>query len=151
MDVDKFSENKITRKSFIDILLGGTVFATLLSGISIVGIYLWPRQKVGNGGADEAVEVGLESDMPVGKAKVVPYGGKTAIVINAKTGLVALSAVCTHLGCVVKWDEQKQQIVCPCHGAFFDTNGNVVAGPAPKPLPSYKLKVMNKKIYIGGA
>ena len=48
-------------------------------------------------------------------------------------GLYALSAVCTHLGCVVAVDEGKGYF-CPCHGSRFDTQGKVVAGPAPRPL-----------------
>ena len=46
----------------------------------------------------------------------------------------ALSATCTHLGCQVRWDSETSNFRCPCHGGVFDTQGNVVAGPPPRPL-----------------
>ena len=63
----------------------------------------------------------------------------------------ALSAVCTHLGCIVKWDGAKQQLVCPCHVAAFDVNGNVVGGPAPSPLQSLAARIVQDEIIIGDA
>jgi len=50
---------------------------------------------------------------------------------------MAMSAVCTHLGCTVgklEWGYQ-----CPCHGSRFDTGGRVLRGPAQKPLPWFKI------------
>jgi cytochrome b6-f complex iron-sulfur subunit len=60
----------------------------------------------------------------------------------------ALSAVCTHLGCLVNWEPDARQIVCPCHAARFDLNGNVVGGPAPKPLQQIKASIVNGNIEI---
>jgi cytochrome b6-f complex iron-sulfur subunit len=48
-------------------------------------------------------------------------------------GLYAMSAVCTHLGCIVAAQEEGG-FFCPCHGSRFDATGNVVGGPAPRPL-----------------
>jgi Rieske Fe-S protein len=47
----------------------------------------------------------------------------------------ALSAVCTHLGCITRYLSDEKAIACPCHGSRFDLEGNVVHGPAPRPLP----------------
>jgi Rieske Fe-S protein len=46
----------------------------------------------------------------------------------------AMSAVCTHLGCLVKWDVATGQFRCPCHGGIYDRSGNVAAGPPPRAL-----------------
>merc|ERR1711972_207166 len=46
----------------------------------------------------------------------------------------ALSAVCTHLGCVVPWVRSSNKFICPCHGSQYDENGKVVRGPAPLSL-----------------
>jgi nitrite reductase/ring-hydroxylating ferredoxin subunit len=53
------------------------------------------------------------------------------------SGLKAISAVCTHLGCTLEKNETGFQ--CPCHGSFFNTRGNVISGAASKDLPWYRL------------
>ncbi len=60
---------------------------------------------------------------------------KKAYVIGAPAGVYALSAVCTHLGCIARFKSDERVIACPCHGSRFDLEGNVVHGPAPRPLP----------------
>jgi cytochrome b6-f complex iron-sulfur subunit len=72
-------------------------------------------------------------------------------VIHTKAGFAAFSAACTHVACLVTWNEATQQIFCPCHGAYFDTKGNVLSGPPPRPLPAFPVSVVGEKIYIGGA
>lgn len=60
---------------------------------------------------------------------------KKAYVIGTANGVYALSAVCTHLGCITRFKSDEKVIACPCHGSRFDLEGNVVHGPAPRPLP----------------
>lgn len=145
--INKSQKKVISRRSFLDYLLGGSLLATFVGIAAPVLYYLLPSKSAEGGG--EAVAVGDESAVPKGKGKVFPYKEKAVIVINEeKAGLIALSAICTHLGCVVHYDEQKKQILCPCHSAVFDTKGNVVSGPAPKPLPSYKIAIASGKIMV---
>ena len=61
----------------------------------------------------------------------------TYLVIEAgpKVARYAISPVCTHLGCTVKWLASQQQFVCPCHGSQYDNQGKVKKGPATAPLP----------------
>lgn len=56
-------------------------------------------------------------------------------VIRRRDGFCALSSVCTHLGCVTRYQPGEGQIACPCHGSRFSLEGDVLAGPAPSPLP----------------
>jgi Rieske Fe-S protein len=63
---------------------------------------------------------------------------------------VAMSNVCTHLGCRVRWIADQQEFFCPCHNAIFDEEGNVVEGPPPRPLDRYEVKVENDQLYIKG-
>ena len=60
---------------------------------------------------------------------------KKAYVVGTSAGVYALSAVCTHLGCITRFKSDERVIACPCHGSRFDLEGNVVHGPAPRPLP----------------
>jgi cytochrome b6-f complex iron-sulfur subunit len=56
-------------------------------------------------------------------------------LIHTKEGFFALSAICTHLGCMTAWKPELGIIACPCHGSKFNRDGEVIAGPAPRPLP----------------
>jgi Rieske Fe-S protein len=67
----------------------------------------------------------------------------------SKSGLFALSPVCTHLGCLVNWDYNKKEFICPCHGGKYDMEGKVRGGPPPAPLNRLPLEVRDEKVYIG--
>jgi cytochrome b6-f complex iron-sulfur subunit len=56
-------------------------------------------------------------------------------LVHAKEGFFALSAVCTHLGCLTAWKPELGIIACPCHGSKFSREGVKQEGPAPRPLP----------------
>ena len=56
-------------------------------------------------------------------------------LIHAQEGFFALSAVCTHLGCLTAWKPELGIIACPCHGSKFTRYGVKIEGPAPRPLP----------------
>jgi len=68
-----------------------------------------------------------------GSSKIV----QNILIINTGTGIVALSAICTHQGCTVGYNSGKADIECPCHGSVFSTTGRVLVGPASSPLRSY--------------
>ncbi len=61
---------------------------------------------------------------------------------------LALSNVCTHLGCRVRWITDQGQYFCPCHNATFDELGQVISGPPPRPLNRYETKVEDDQLYI---
>jgi cytochrome b6-f complex iron-sulfur subunit len=58
-----------------------------------------------------------------------------AYVLGTAGGVYAVSAVCTHLGCITRYLSDEKCIACPCHGSRFDLEGNVIHGPAPRSLP----------------
>lgn len=72
----------------------------------------------------------------------------TVYVIRDGSRLAAISNICTHLGCGVRWDPDKNDFICPCHNGVFDRNGNVVSGPPPKPLNRFPTRVASGKIQI---
>jgi Rieske Fe-S protein len=61
---------------------------------------------------------------------------------------VAMSSICTHLGCRVRWIPEREQFYCPCHDGVFDKEGNVVSGPPPRPLDRYEIKVEDNQLLI---
>jgi Rieske Fe-S protein len=60
----------------------------------------------------------------------------------------AMSNICTHLGCRVRWIVEKQQFFSPCHNGVFDKHGYVVSGPPPRPLDEFETKVEDDNLYI---
>ena len=66
------------------------------------------------------------------------------LVWDGLTGVKAMSATCTHLGCRVRWDNGAQRFKCPCHGGQYDTNGTVTAGPPPRPLQSLAARITDE-------
>ena len=139
----------ITRRKSIQLLLGFSVVSTMGGIVGPIVAYLLPKTAATTTGGP--VDVGKVADFAPGSGTVVSVNDKPVIVINSKSGeLKAFSAVCTHLGCVVGWDQHKGAIHCPCHeGIFNATNGSVVSGPPPRPLAAYELAVKDGKVLIG--
>jgi len=61
---------------------------------------------------------------------------------------VAMSNICTHLGCRVRWIADQQTFFCPCHNGVFDKDGKVVSGPPPRPLDRYETNVEDGVLFI---
>jgi len=70
-------------------------------------------------------------------------------IISTSNGLSVLSATCTHLGCLVNYNKEKHEFVCPCHGGRYDLAGKNIAGPPPAPLTRLPIKMRNGMITVG--
>jgi nitrite reductase/ring-hydroxylating ferredoxin subunit len=98
---------------------------------------------------ERALRVGALSTIPVGDARFVHHGNEPIFVIRAsETQVVALSAICTHMRCVLKWDRETGTIKCPCHDGSFDRNGNPLGGPPKRALPQYGVEVRADEIVV---
>jgi len=140
----------ISRRRLITYLLGFSIVSTLAGVLTPIIGYLWPPSRALAGGEGRA-EVGATLDFPAGQGKVVPVNDQPVIVVNTVPGgMRAFSAICTHLACVVEWDQERQFILCPCHdGRFNPVNGTVISGPPPSPLPELTLTVEGDAVYVG--
>ena len=79
------------------------------------------------------VDAGKPESYPPDSVTLDPATG--IFVVREAQGFYALSAVCTHLGCLTAWKPELGIIACPCHGSKFNRDGAKIAGPAPRPLP----------------
>ncbi len=66
-------------------------------------------------------------------------------------GMLAFSAACSHLGCAINWEPNKQLFICPCHSSKFDSKGNVLNSPAPRALDLHPLKIENGHVWVDTA
>jgi cytochrome b6-f complex iron-sulfur subunit len=80
---------------------------------------------------------------------VVVVRGNPDEVSRAGYSVVARSLLCTHSGCVVKWREDRGEYICPCHEGVYDADGEVIAGPPPKPLPTLPVRISGGRAYVG--
>jgi cytochrome b6-f complex iron-sulfur subunit len=87
------------------------------------------------------VTAGNVSGVAVGALRAVP--GEAVILGRDSDGLYAMSAACTHAGCMLstKTAAGAEELSCPCHGSLFDANGGVVRGPAQTPLEHFQVDV----------
>ena len=148
-----------TRRSFLEKLtacIGGIIgFA---AGIPLIGFAIAPAFKKGQ---SKWVDLGLTERLKGSRFQKVNY------TFTAKDGWVkatkkrsvyvtdvgngqwnVFSRTCSHLGCLVRWDEERGEFLCPCHGAVFDKNGTVIAGPPPRPLQKLDVKVEAGVLYV---
>ncbi len=70
------------------------------------------------------------------------------ITQGPKLAEYAIRPVCTHLGCTVNWDTDKNRFICPCHGSQFDNQGIAVKGPAKRPLPLITVVVKQNQVRL---
>jgi len=151
---------EITRRSFyVGVIYGmwGTITAAL-SLPALVYLFLPPKVRV----AEEWVEVADVAKLPanvpseimfrrnrVDGWKVLSEKSTAWVVKQANDRIVAYGPQCTHLGCAYHWEEGKKEFLCPCHSSLFGIDGQVVSGPAPRPLDRYDIKVQNGKLLLG--
>jgi menaquinol-cytochrome c reductase iron-sulfur subunit len=148
-------ENEISRRKFferVSIVLGGVVTLGLV--VPAAGFILEPLfrrvQQVWR-------PVGKASTFKVGETVAVRFEDSAALKwagVTARTAawlrresedkFVAFAINCTHLGCPVRWMPAAELFLCPCHGGVYYKDGTVAAGPPPKPLTRYPVRVNEK-------
>lgn len=93
----------------------------------------------------------------IGKPDSFPVNSVTAdydrkvFIVRTEVGFFALSAVCTHLGCITRWVEDEEFIACPCHGSRFSRDGAVTQGPAPRPLRRIAIRLEDGELVVDTA
>ncbi len=141
-------EEAVTRRAFTRYLIAGSgVFAA-----STLGAAAWTSLRQLDGGGPRAI---IDFDqVPEGGAHLFRYPGSDdpAILIHLPNGeLVAYSQKCTHLGCVVFYEPEAAELVCPCHEGIFDaSSGGPIAGPPERALPAIPIEVRDGTVWALG-
>jgi cytochrome b6-f complex iron-sulfur subunit len=136
----------MNRRRFLKLL-------TSILGLSALGALLYPLIRFLSPieAAVAAKKISIPAkEIPVGATKDLLIRGVPSIIIHlSDKGFIALSRVCTHLGCLVNYNKEKQILICPCHAGTYDLEGNVLSGPPPKPLPRFPVMAEGDQIVIG--
>lgn len=72
----------------------------------------------------------------------------TYVLTDDGRNFIAMSNICTHLGCRVRWIADQARFFCPCHNGVFDKDGNVISGPPPRPLDRYEVDLDGDQLLI---
>ncbi len=156
----KEAENGQThRRSFLQI---ASAFITgiigLATGIPLIGFAISPAFKKSE---SNWVDLGLVELLKGSRFKKINYTftakdgwvqatkKRSVYITDAGTGKWdVFSRTCSHLGCLVRWDDKRSEFLCPCHGAIFDKTGKVIAGPPPRPLQKLEVKEEAGILYV---
>ena len=156
---DKDSKKDISRRNFMmKLSLGFAAASAAVAAIPVISALLAPLLEKS---PEKWRKVGTVNDFELGSTKLVtfenadpkPSAGVTAKTAawlrrNDKDNFIAFSANCTHLGCPVRWEAKAELFMCPCHGGVYYKDGTVAAGPPPKALTNYKVRVYNNEVQI---
>jgi len=147
------AENRIGynpgRRTFVKHLLGFSIIATLGGVLAPVIGFLAPRtsQRIERGGR---VRVASLAELQAVGGLVTAANDHPIVLTSIQgTRVNAFSAICTHLGCVVKWKSAGRYIECPCHdGRFNAQTGAVISGPPPSPLPPREVILEGDDVFV---
>jgi Rieske Fe-S protein len=131
----------------VEILLGGGMFASVVSFLYPVLKYLVPPP-VPDLGQDEVVAAKVGDLKPNG-SKVFRFGSRPALLLLTPEGEYhAVSAVCTHLGCTVQYRNDLHAVWCACHNGTYGLDGRNVSGPPPRPLEKFQVNIRSNEIIV---
>lgn len=131
---EELTEGRMTRRRMLAWLSSMGLFGSAIISVISNLVFIKPRATYGQ-----------PNRFNIGKPEEFPSGTRIAMeehricIVRDGDKMCAISTTCTHLGCIVAPSETG--FACPCHGSRFDQDGNVTGGPAPKPLPWYKVSL----------
>ncbi len=135
------SERTITRRYFFEMLGSGAIGTVTFGSTILTYQFLSPNVLLE---PPMTFKAGKPEDYPMDSVTLIP--NQKVFIVREKAGyFYALSAVCTHLGCIANWKPEGIEghpegiIACPCHGSKFSRTGEVLTGPAPQALPRVQI------------
>ncbi len=140
----------VPRRNFLNAFLAAAWSALMVSVVYPILRYLSPPRVPEH--TAQRVLAGKVSELESQPWKIFPFGSEPAILIKVDNGeLRAFSAVCTHLACIVQYEQASKRIWCACHNGWYDLSGRNIAGPPPRPLTRYEVHIVGDDIFVSRA
>jgi quinol---cytochrome c reductase iron-sulfur subunit, bacillus type len=146
------------RKFLARLSIGLGCIGAALVGVPVAGFLLAPlfesvARKWRAVGAVNAFKSGQTVEVKFEDASSVAWAGVTGqtgawLRREADGQFVAFAVNCTHLGCPVRWLQEAELFMCPCHGGVYYKDGTVAAGPPPRPLIRYPVRVNQGQVEV---
>ncbi len=130
------SADSVTRRDFLNEIAATALGITGLGAAVVTLNFISPNVLFE---PPARFHIGAPEDYPVNSVSFLRE--QQVFIVRTNDGFSAVSAVCTHLGCITEWKPDDNLIACPCHGSKFNREGKKVAGPAPRPLPHFTMQL----------
>lgn len=135
----------INRNEFLSLSWMASLFA--LFSQAGVGILRFLKPQIEPGAFGSKVTAGLVEEFQIGTVNHIQKG-RFFITRLEDGAIMALWHRCTHLGCTIPWREEEGYFHCPCHSSIFNTVGEVLSGPAPRPMDLFPIEIVDGEIIV---
>ena len=135
----------VNRRDFLKTLWGVSLLALFGQAGVALADYFQPRIKPGSFGS--RVIAGQVEEFTPGTVSHISSGRFFLSRLEDRR-MIALWQRCTHLGCTIAWREQQGIFHCPCHSSEYNTVGEVIGGPAPRPLDYFPISIENDQVIV---
>jgi cytochrome b6-f complex iron-sulfur subunit len=139
------SKPTISRRQVFGAIWGVSLFA--LVGQFGGALFQFFKPRIPEGGFGSKVVAGRPKEFKNGTVSYVQEG-RFYISRLDDGGFLAIWQRCTHLGCTVPYRKDVKQFICPCHSSSFNTKGEVIGGPAPRPMDIFPIEVVNSQLVV---
>lgn len=146
------------RRMLMAVSIGAGSLVAAIAAVPILGFFLAPVVKRfppvwRDVGSVDAFKMGEMVNVTIATSSGTPWDGPARYVAawvrrDTPTEFVVYDDKCTHLGCPVRWIAGAQLFMCPCHGGVYHDNGDVAAGPPPKALQKFPVRVVDGRVQV---
>ena len=137
----------ITRRDFFGLAWKGLGIIAALEATGMVVSYFFSGSNKRMIAPKQLLEAGPVDSFIAGSVTAF-MGGRFYLARQNDGGFIAVSLRCTHLGCSITWEAEKNRFICPCHSSAFDISGEVLNPPAARALDYYPVLIENGMVMV---
>jgi len=141
------TSERINRRDFFQKAWKGLGILAAVEVIGVITAYMFSGKPEKTNAPRQLLEAGPADSFEPGSVSAF-MGGRFYLARQHDGGFIALSLRCTHLGCSITWEENRNRFICPCHSSAFDMTGEVLNPPAAKALSYYPVIIENGMVKV---